>query len=201
MVRSKFIALVGCIFAAATLNGAVLGQGADTAPVPQTPAGPPKATEMLVKQAQATSVKKHKPTLVMFHASWCGWCHKLEAVMNKPEFKKMFEDNYVILNLDVMENGDKVATLENPGGKEYMAKLGGEKSGLPYYVWLDDKGEKLADSNAMPKDANIGYPGSPEEIETFMGLIKKTAPHWSDANQKKLHDYLVANAPKPAAGH
>jgi hypothetical protein len=34
-----------------------------------------------------------------------------------------------------------------------------------------------------------------------MDLIKKTAPHWSDADQEKLRAYLVENAPKSNAPH
>src|SRR5580692_509996 len=68
------------------------------------PDAPPKATKALLHEAQSASKKLHKPTLVMFHASWCGWCKRLEAVMDRPEFKKMFEDNYVILSLDVQEH-------------------------------------------------------------------------------------------------
>src|SRR5579871_3135298 len=122
--------------------------------------------------------------------------------MSRPEFKKMFEDNYILVNLDVQESKDKKAALENPGGAEYMKKLGGESSGLPYYAFLDDKGKKLADSNVMPgKVQNIGYPAEPQEIEAFMGLIQKTAPHWPEADRAKLKAYLVANAPKPVSPH
>src|ERR1051326_1814255 len=110
--------------------------------------------------------------------------------MARPEFKKMFEANYVLLTLDVQENGEKKAKLENPGGVEYMKELGGEKSGLPFYAFVDAEGKKLADSNAMPKNMNIGCPDTPEEIEAFMGLIQKTAPHWSEADREKLKTYL-----------
>ena len=165
----------------------------------------PRPANVLLEAAYKRAKKEKKTVLVMFHATWCGWCHKLEAVMAKPDFKKQFEKSYVIVNLDVLENGDKIAQFENPGGKDRMAELGGEKSGLPFYAFLNDKGEKLADSNAMPnpktpevKDQNIGYPGSPEEIEAFMTLIKQTAPKWADADQDKLHAYLKENAPKSA---
>ena len=134
--------------------------------------------------------------------------------MQRPEFKKMFDNNYILVTLDVLENGDK-KKLENPGGVDVMKELGGEQSGLPFYAFLDEKGKKLADANMMPpaqnidengkKPAgasvappaqNIGYPGSPEEILAFMDLIHKTAPRWSDADREKLKAYLTANAPK-----
>jgi len=121
--------------------------------------------------------------------------------MARPEFKKMFDKNYVLVELDVLESGDKKATLENPGGVDVMKELGGERSGLPFYAFLDAKGKKLADSNVMPKGANIGYPGEPAEITAFMDLIKKTAPRWPKADQEKLRDYFVSNAPKPVGAH
>jgi thiol:disulfide interchange protein len=163
---------------------------------------PPAPTATLLQAAQQKAAKQNKAVLVMFHASWCGWCKRLEAVMSRPEFKKMFEDNYTLVNLDVLEQKDKKVTLENPGGVEYMKELGGETSGLPYYAFLDAKGKKLADSNVMPtQNPNIGYPGEPAEIEAFMALIQKTAPHWSEADRAKLKDYLVQNAPKSNGAH
>jgi thioredoxin-related protein len=170
------------------LAGSVCAQ--ESAPIP-APA------KQLVQEAQQKAKKQKKAVLVVFHASWCGWCKKLEAVMALPEFKKMFEANYQIVTLDVQEPPEKKAKLENPGGMEVMKEWGGEKSGLPFYVFLDDKGKKLANSNALPKEQNIGYPAAPEEIEAFMELIKKTAPRWKEADRAKLRAYLVENAPKP----
>lgn len=156
----------------------------------------PPAAKTIVADAQQKAKKQRKPVFVMFHASWCGWCKRLEAVMDRPEFKKMFEANYQIVTLDVMEGDDKKVKLENPGGIDFMKEWGGEKSGLPFYVFLDDKGKKLADSNVMPKGQNIGYPGAPEEIEAFIELLKKTSSRWKTADLTKLKTYLVENAPK-----
>jgi hypothetical protein len=121
--------------------------------------------------------------------------------MDRPEFKKMFEDNYVLVKLDVQESEEKRAALENPGGVEVMKELGGEKSGIPFYAFVDEKGKKLADSNAMPKGLNIGCPDTPEEIEAFMGLIQKTAPRWSKPNREKLKAYLLTHNSKASPAH
>src|SRR5579871_6292497 len=108
----------------------------------------------------------------------------------------MIADNYVLIHLDVMERGDKKATDENPGADKILADLGGASSGLPFYAVLDATGKKLADSDAMPKNGNIGYPGSPEEITAFGKLLKDTAPHLSEEQRAKLVDYLRKNAPQ-----
>jgi hypothetical protein len=113
----------------------------------------------------------------------------------------MIDDNFALVHIDVLEQGERKTTVENAGGVDLMKEYGGEKSGLPFYAFLDAKGAKIADSNAMPKGMNIGYPGSPEEISAFMDLIKKTAPKLSEADREKLKMYLLDNAPKPAGGH
>ena len=150
-----------------------------------------EVVDAAVKKARASK----KSTLVLFHASWCGWCRRLDAALNDPDVRKIIGDSYVVVHLDVMEHDDKKA-LENPGGNTLMADYGGENSGLPFYVFLDAKGKKIADSNAMPKDQNIGYPAAPEEIEAFEKLLKQTAPRLTDAQRGKIVAYLKKNAPR-----
>jgi thiol:disulfide interchange protein len=164
------------------------------------PDAKPFTASSILKDAVKTAKSSHKPIFVIFHASWCGWCKKLEAAMDQPEFKKMFDKTYVLVRLDVMENGDKKESLENPGGVDQMKSWGGEKSGLPFYVFLDENGTKVADSNAMPKNGNIGYPGAPEEIAAFDELLKKSAPKLAVSQRGKFIEYLKKNAP-PASGH
>lgn len=108
----------------------------------------------------------------------------------------VFKDNYVLVKLDVQEQKDKTATLENPGGQKLMKEWGGENSGLPFMVFLDAKGKKLADSNALPGDKNIGYPAAPEEITAFEKLLVKTAPRMTAAPRARIIDYLKTHAPK-----
>ncbi len=181
-------ALLLAVFATAFCISAGLKVQADT----ESPA--PAA--IVIKKAVETSATKKKPVLVIFHASWCGWCKKLEAALAVPANKKIIEDNFVVTYLDVMESGAKVKTDENPGGNEYLAKMGGAKSGIPFLVFLDAKGKKLGDTNVMPKEQNIGYPGEDGEIVAFEALIKKVAPKMSDADRTTLITYFKENKPK-----
>ena len=116
--------------------------------------------------------------------------------------KPLFDENYVTRVLVVLENGPK-KVLENPGGGEFMAAMGGAKSGLPFMVFLDAKGKKLADSNVMPvpknpaaPPTNIGCPAAPEEIVAFGELLKKTAPRLSDAQRQTILGEFTKAAPK-----
>jgi thioredoxin-related protein len=148
-----------------------------------------------LKSALQEAKSSHRNVMLLFHASWCGWCKRLDAVLEDPAVKEIMEKNYVITRLDVLESGEKVDKLENPGGKKIMNELGGEQSGLPFYAFLDEQGKKIADSNVMPKNQNIGYPGSPEEITAFEDLLKKTAQHMTDNQRAAVIALLKAKAP------
>ncbi|MDP2885507.1 MAG: thioredoxin family protein [Ignavibacteria bacterium] len=161
------------------------------------PAKPHPAQEVLkaaIKQAESSD----KTVILIFHASWCGWCKRLDAGLEDPAVKPIIEDNYVVTHLVVMESKAN-KELENPGGGEILKELGGEKSGLPFYAFIDGKGKMIANSNAMPKNQNIGYPAEKEEIAAFEGLLKKTAKHLTDDQRSQVMSYFVKNAPKPRA--
>jgi len=156
----------------------------------------PQKADKILSAAYKEAARTDKNVFLIFRASWCSWCKRLEKALQSNELKKIFEDNFVITHLDVLERDGKVDSLENPGGKEVMNKLGGEHSGLPFYVWLNAKGEKLANSNVMPGDENIGYPGGEKEIEAFGKLIKSNAKHLSKEQLETILNYLKKNAPK-----
>ena len=152
-------------------------------------ATPPSATALL-SRAESVAAKQHKNVFVIFHASWCGWCKKLEAFMAIPKYQKMFDQNFVIVRVDVLENGDK-KSLENPGGDVLMNSLGGENAGLPYMAMLNSQGKKLADSGEGRN--NIGYPSAPKEIEHFMEMLKASAPKLTVVDTAAIKGYLVQN--------
>lgn len=152
----------------------------------ETPAPAKQVMDTALKEASVTK----KNVFVIFHATWCSWCKRLDAALTDPEVKKVVESYYVITHLDVMERGENEQTVENPGGKEIMKDLGGEKSGLPFYAVLDPSGKKLADSNVMPGNSNIGFPGSPEEIAAFDKILKQTAPRMTEKERTIVTRHL-----------
>jgi thioredoxin-related protein len=155
----------------------------------------PQKADVILKEALQQAEKANKAVIVLFHASWCGWCKRLDAVLENPDIHRIVDEHFVVAHLDVMERGAK-KELENPGGNEMMKEFGGEKSGLPFYVFLDSRGKKLANSNVMPKDQNIGYPGTPEEIFAFTNLLRQSAPRMTDEQRGQIVSYLQKNAPR-----
>ena len=139
------------------------------------------STEEIMNKAYAQAKKENKKVLVMFHASWCGWCKKMEASINEPTLKKFFDDNYVIAELTVQESKGK-EHLENPGSLAFMTKNKGEKAGLPFWFVTDANGKKLADSQIRPEGAsldtygdNVGCPAAENEVAFFAKILKNTS--------------------------
>uniref|UniRef100_A0AAU6WN83 Thioredoxin family protein n=1 Tax=Chryseobacterium endophyticum TaxID=1854762 RepID=A0AAU6WN83_9FLAO len=49
------------------------------------------------EKALTEAKAKNKNVLLMFHASWCKWCHTMENNMKLPETKPVFEKNLLPL--------------------------------------------------------------------------------------------------------
>lgn len=127
----------------------------------------------VLDKALTQAKAENKNVLLIFHASWCGWCKLMEKNMELPTTKPLFDKNYVTAYLDVQERGEK-KSLENPGGQELMNRYKGETAGLPFWLMLSPKGEVLADSFDA-KGENIGSPASPEEVASFLVKLEKTS--------------------------
>lgn len=149
----------------------------------------------IMRSSFATATKEHKKVFLIYHASWCKWCKKLDSALTSSELKPVFDKYFVVTHLDVNERKEKVELLENAGGRELLKEHGGENAGLPYYVILDAKGRKLVDSKQMPGTSNIGYPGAPDEIKLFSGMLKKGASAMKKKDIGTVSDYLKKHAP------
>ena len=78
-------------------------------------------TENILATAYKQAAKEHKNVFLIFHASWCGWCKKLDTSMNDVATKKYFYDNFVTVHLTVLESAEN-KNLENPGGNRLYEK-------------------------------------------------------------------------------
>ena len=186
--RRKSFGLAAVVLAATM--GCNRGSASASSEVRALSPPPPAAT--VVSNALGTAAAGNRIVLIEFGASWCSWCRRFDAFVHSPEVSSIVAANYVVVNLVVQERDDKKA-LEHPGGQDVMDKWGGAKAGLPFYVFLDAKGQKIADSNVMPDGGNLGFPGNPAEAELFLALIDKTAPRLSAGERATIVSYLEAH--------
>ena len=131
------------------------------------------SADAVLKEARTKAAKENKRVMVIFHASWCVWCHKMDSSMADASVKNFFDKNYVVTHLTVFESKDK-KNLENPGAEELNKKWGGENQGIPFWVIMDKDGNILADSQIEP-GKNVGCPATEEEVQHFIRVLKKTS--------------------------
>lgn len=141
----------------------------------------PATTDAILKEAYAKASKENKKVLIIFHASWCGWCKKMDSSLNDISCKQFFEDNYVIRHLAVYETKDN-KYLENPGAFDLLKKYNGEDQGIPYWLIFDKDGQLLADSKMRPEGAgfdskgdNCGCPAEKNEVSYFINILRQTS--------------------------
>lgn len=139
---------------------------------------PPTADEV-IKEARAEAARTHKNIFIIFHASWCGWCRKMDDAMNDKKIKSFFDANYVIRHLTVDETEGK-KNLENPGAAALRAQYHGDQQGIPFWLIFDKDGKLLADSRYVDQTGkqgnNVGCPAEPQEVEYFVKTLKNTSP-------------------------
>lgn len=148
-------------------------------PIGASPDGAPAASAVL-SDAYARAKKENKVVMVAFHASWCGWCHKMDAVLKRPEVQPVFDKYFITAWLTVLESADK-KHLENPGAIAVLNENGGDKQGIPFFYFANPKTQKTIVNSMRPgtgddKGGNIGCPAESFEIEYFLKMVKKAVP-------------------------
>lgn len=135
------------------------------------------SSQELLNAAYKKAAAENKNILLIFHASWCGWCHKMDSSLNDPACKKFFDDHYIITHLTVLESV-KMKGQENKGAEELLKKYKAFDTGIPFWVILDKEGHLLRDSflkKANGKAAIIGCPASEKEVSAFIEILKATS--------------------------
>jgi thioredoxin-related protein len=141
----------------------------------------PESSDKIMAEAYKLAAKEKKNVMVVFHASWCGWCKKFDASITDPLCKDFFDKSFVIRHLDILEQTAK-KNLENPGATDLFNKYGGQGSGIPFFLIFDKKGKLLADSKIRAEGdgpekpgKNMGCPASDDEVAEFIKVLKKTS--------------------------
>ena len=158
----------------------------------------PAARLMVNAYRQAT--KENKNIFVIFHASWCTWCHKMDSTLNRPAIKSFFDSNYVFVHLTVSE---KDSTRNTPGADKLLARFHGENAGLPFWVITDSRGAWLGDSykrkEGQTKDSigvNMGCPAEENEVKALCDVLKKTS-RMNDEQFVLVAKLFAENKPQP----
>lgn len=155
---------------------------------------PPPAAKV-VADAQSVARSSNRNVMVLFHASWCGWCHRMEGVMKQPAIKPIIDKYFVVTWLVTLENGDKKA-LENAGADALMAANGGKNMGIPFFYFTNATGKTIATSLMPPgadgKPTNTGCPYEKAEIDHFMGMLKIAAPKMTASEAQTLRTAFEA---------
>jgi len=143
--------------------------------------GQPVSADKILKETLTQAKKEHKKAFILFHASWCTWCRKMDKSMNDEACKALFEKNYVINHIVVLESKDK-ENLNNPGSMDMLKLYKGDKGGIPFWLIFDENGKLLTDSKTRADGvllddtgSNMGCPSTDQEIADFMIKLKKTS--------------------------
>lgn len=139
------------------------------------------SSDTILKRAYRSATLENKKVFIIFHASWCGWCHKMDSSLNDKACKQFFDNNYIIRHLVVYESKAN-KHLENPGAEEMLLKYKGKDQGIPFWLIFDKNGKLLADSQIRAegegldvKGQNTGCPAEADEVKYFISVLRKTS--------------------------
>lgn len=134
--------------------------------------------------AFARAKSEGKRVWLHFGAPWCGWCHRLEDWMARPEIAALLAKDFVDLKIDVDRAvGAKAIQERFPKSSD---------QGIPWFAFLDADGKTLADSNGA-KGRNVGFPASEDELAHFATMLGAARVHLTQDDVAAL---LASLAPK-----
>jgi hypothetical protein len=165
-----------------------------TAASPTTPKAL-KADDIL-KGAKLKAADQNKSVCLIFGASWCEDCHRLDSFMALPDIAPIFDKYFVVTKLTFGEALGGHPDWDNPGSDSLISKYGGLSPNgavdLPFIAVLDSKAKLLANSNKPGKghaaSSGTGFPANSEDVKWFLAMLQKAAPALSEDETQKIQD-------------
>jgi thioredoxin 1 len=144
------------------------GEAVRRLPQPATPNvnlySDPREGEKELKDGLARAGKEHKRVIVVFGGNWCYDCHVLDTTFHSKEFASLVEANYVVVHINVGDEGKDNAALG--------ARLGvALDKGVPSLGVLEPDGKVIyAQKNGeFESTVKIG----PEDVRAYLVKWKK----------------------------
>lgn len=146
----------------------------------------PLDAEAVLTAALSRARSADKRIFLHLGAPWCGWCHKLESFLARPEIADVMARDYVDVKIDLdrMKNAKEVAARFRDN----------DKGGIPWFAVLDAAGKKLITSDGP--EGNCGYPAAPAEIAHFMKMLGETRRNITGEQAAALEKALKDEAAK-----
>ena len=119
---------------------------------------------------------------------------RLDRFIEAPTIQPIFARHFVIARIDVQERGDK-AVLNTPGGEALEAQFGSTGAGLPFFAFLGERGELIANSNrpvpGKSNGENVGHPYGARRGRLFhRGCSARPCPRSLPQTHKRSKNYL-----------
>ena len=142
----------------------------------------PIDANVVLHAALAQAKTENKLVFLHFGAPWCGWCHRMEDWMAKPEIAKALSTAFVDLKIDT----DRMV-----GGDELLKKYCEKQGGIPWFAFVSAADEVVVNSDDGPK-GNVGFPSEDSEIEHFAAMLEQSKRFTKD-QITMLTESLVAD--------
>jgi hypothetical protein len=160
---------------------------ASAGPAWAKPADAAAAVAEAAKQASASN----RRLLLVFHASWCGYCKVFDMMLADRKAGAIVDRHFQVYHLRAREKDADQRSLQLAGADDVFRSFVSESAGLPYMAVLDEKAGKITDS-MMSNGDNFGFPVTPQELVAFDEMLKVGAPGMTTADRRVLGKTCVS---------
>jgi len=128
----------------------------------------------------------HKGLLLVFFASWCGWCRLMDEFLEETRTQLVIGARFRTLHVRVLETESRYRGQQFEGADAAFRHYAGENMGLPFLVFMNASGQVLTTTRSGITGDNIGFPGTPVEYAWFERMLAQAAPDAAESDRAAL---------------